>query len=257
MTNNTTPYTGLYIAADSFLHRLDPRTKLIVFPGMIFVSFMLRDWLSLAILFMVMVSWLSCCKELLTRYFRMLRTLRFLLLFTLLVYLMFTPGYTLWGLSWLSRDGFYQGLTVCVQLALATGFSVLISSSTLIQSLAVGAERLLLPLGRVGVPVGLIGQSLFIVLFFLDSFTLQLQEAFVRAPKGGSMKGRLEKLSFVVSRVLDKNFKIADAMALDLSAGKPLNGLSAEKYETLAFSGRDYGFAFLHLLVCIVLWGLR
>lgn len=62
--------------------------------------------------------------------------LRWLLLFTLLMHLLMSPGRTLWGISWLSLDGLQMGFFVCAQMLLAIVLSALLAITTSTENLA-------------------------------------------------------------------------------------------------------------------------
>ncbi len=76
--------------------------------------------------------------------------LRWLLLFSLLMHLFFSPGRTLWGLSWLSFDGLLTGTFVCLQILLAVTASALLGITTSTASLSLAFGWLVQPLALLG-----------------------------------------------------------------------------------------------------------
>jgi len=215
-------FPGRYVERDSLLHSLDPRSKLLALPALVVASFALRGVLELSVLGLALLLLLRLARSPLQHYLRLLLSLRFLLGFTLVVYLLFTPGYTLFGLSWLSRDGLTEGGRVCAQLALALGFSFLLSLTTTPQALAAGSEALLSPLRRFGVPVSQIGDALRLVLYFIDQTLLNLATIRRPAASGSGLRERLRRGATLLAKLLVDLLEQADDLARRLSRGEPL-----------------------------------
>jgi len=242
MSNPTpTHISGLFVAGDSLFHRLDPRSKLLALPLYVTCSFVLHEFAALAGLVVVFAVLLHCSSIPVLRYLRFLFTLRYLFMFTLLVYLFFTPGHTLFGVTWLSRDGFELGLVVCLQLCLALGFSMLVSSTTPPADLAVGIERLLTPLGHLGAPVNLISESLQLVMHFVDSLFATVTAVKPKNLSGTSFRQRLEGGVATVGMLLESSLDQADNFALKLSRGEPL-GLVTKEGRHYCFGWREWVF---------------
>jgi len=218
----TRPVPGRYHADDSLLHGLDPRSKLLLLPLLIISGFTFRGWAPLVLLSAVWallwllsrLPWRLCL--------RLVRTLRLLLLFTLLVYVLWKPGYTLWGVAWLSRDGLVLGLQVCLQLLLALGFSVLLSMTTSPAGLAAAVETSLRPLKRLGIPVEQVVVSFRLVLHFTDLLLAQLYGPLRQAPPVASLKERARHWVAAAAALLTETFDRADELAVAMSRGEAL-----------------------------------
>jgi energy-coupling factor transport system permease protein len=235
---------GRFIESDSFLHRLDPRTKLIIFPTMIITCFAVREPSVLILLAVVLMFSLRYASVPLSVYLRMLRSLRFLFAFTLLVFLLFTPGYTFLGIPWLSRDGLAEGVEVCIQLALALGFSMVLSMATSPAALAIGAEKLLAPLRLLRVPVGQIGQSLRLVLYFLDILFEKIAGLSEENRGAAPWRQRLGSFMASMGHLLSSMLDLAEEQALKMSRGEPLDVVAPEQ-SVSRLSGRDFLVMFL------------
>ena len=127
---------GLYKAGDSLLHRLDPRVKVVSCLLLVVLAFAASEWAELFLLlaFVVMAFWLF--PPLQSSILQLSWMLRWLLLFTLLTHLLFSPGRTLWGISWLSLDGLLRGSFVCVQMLMAVAMSALMAVTTTTRNLS-------------------------------------------------------------------------------------------------------------------------
>jgi energy-coupling factor transport system permease protein len=250
---------GRYVPGDSPLHRLDARLKLCVLPLFAVASFATDvparlAALALCFLLLYMLSglpWRFCLRS--------LSSLRWLLLFTLLLHLLLTPGRTLFGFEWLSYDGLLRGLTVCVQLLLALAFSSLLTLTTAVEALAAAVAALLLPLRRLGLPVTepiRLGQ---LVLRFIpllrEESALQIAAFRARGEELGrgspAARGRLaaRMLAPLILGLADR----ADALARESAAA----GALSDSAGTPAFSPSRWNrpLATGALLALLLIWG--
>ena len=158
---------GRFVPGDSFLHRLDPRVKLAGVPLLIIAVFSGGDALRLGVLGGIAVGLILLSGIRWSLWLRGVRALRWLLLFTLLIHLFFSPGRTLLGVAWLSLDGLIHGTTVSLQLCLAVLFSSLLTLVTSPREIAGAFVSLGAPLRRLGVRVEEGAGLLLLVLHFL------------------------------------------------------------------------------------------
>lgn len=108
---------GQYVPGNSFLHRLDPRTKLIISAALLWLIFLLGSPVEY-VGFGLLVIFLYILSGVTGRLLRVLRPAMYLLLFTLGLNMIFTPGHVLLnlGLVVATREGLIQGLTVGFRL---------------------------------------------------------------------------------------------------------------------------------------------
>lgn len=132
----TTTDKGLYQPGQTLLHTLDPRIKVLSSLFLVILAFSVNGWLQLAFLVSVVAIPFWSISHLTRPVWRLCWALRWFLLFTLLLYLFFSPGHTLWGISWLSLDGLSMGALVCVQMLLAIIVSALLAITTSTENLA-------------------------------------------------------------------------------------------------------------------------
>ena len=163
---------GQYYPVDSFVHRLDPRTKILLTVAMIVAVFLVKSMVGYALIlgFMYLVSRLSNIP------FRMLlkgvKPLRFILILTFILNLFFNTGTTMlveWGFIKIS----YEGLSTAVHYSLRLIFLVLGTSlMTLTTSpiaLSDGIEMLLSPLKKVHFPAHELAMMMSIALRFIPT----------------------------------------------------------------------------------------
>ena len=144
---------GAYRPGNSFLHRVDPRVKLLLLLGLIACLFSASNPQRLLLIACLWFTAAGATTQGLHDVWRIIKMLRWLLFFTLLVHLLFTPGRTLFGTSWLSYDGLLRGLLINSQLLMAVLFSLLLAWTTRPEALASGLTTLLAQLQMLKVPV--------------------------------------------------------------------------------------------------------
>jgi len=212
-------YPGRYREGDSYLHRFDPRVKLLLLGGLMACLFSTASGWRALLLFVLGVLSIRLFPGGWRDLLRLVWMMRWLLLFTLLLHLFFTPGRTLFGTSWLSLDGLLRGLLVNSQLMLAVLFSLLLAWTTRPERLAWGLTSLLSPLERFKLPVREMGGLLLLVLQFfpiISSEVASVQKRGTHAKRGvEGIKAKISLLAPLVMRLLDR----ADQLALDLVAG--------------------------------------
>jgi energy-coupling factor transport system permease protein len=249
---------GRYVSGDSPLHRLDARLKLCVLPLFAVASFATAVPARLAALVFCFITFFLLSGLPWRLALRSLRSLRWLLLFTLLLHLFLTPGRTLFGFEFLSYDGLLRGLTVSVQLLLAMAFSSLLTLTTSVEALAAAVAALLLPLRRLGLPVTepiRLGQ---LVLRFIpllrEETALQVAAFRARGEELGqgslTARGRLaaRMLAPLILGLVDR----ADALArTSVAAGESFDSIGAA---TCALSPWNRSLATGALLALLLIW---
>ena len=95
---------GRYHPADSWLHRLDPRLKLLGLPALVIAGFAALSPLQLVLLAVagLVLAWGAAAPAVL--WWRLVWAMRYLFLFTLALHTLLSPGHTLFGQAWLSLD---------------------------------------------------------------------------------------------------------------------------------------------------------
>ena len=163
---------GQYYPVDSWVHRLDPRTKILLTIAMIVAVFLVKTMVGYALIlgFMYLTSRLSNIP------FKMLlkgvKPLRFILILTFLLNLFFNTGATMlveWGFIKIS----YEGLSTAIHYSLRLIFLVLGTSlMTLTTSpiaLSDGIEMLLSPLKVIKFPAHELAMMMSIALRFIPT----------------------------------------------------------------------------------------
>ncbi|MDI9520394.1 MAG: energy-coupling factor transporter transmembrane protein EcfT, partial [Bacillota bacterium] len=163
---------GQYYPVDSPVHRLDPRTKIIITFLYIIAVFLVQDfWLYIPVaLYLLFAAYLS--KLPFSMLLRSLRPMRVLLVITFVLNLFFGGGseklLEVFGIV-IWKEGLYTALTFTFRLIfLVTGSSIL-TLSTAPVTLTDGLERLASPLKAVKFPAHEMAMMMTIALRFIPT----------------------------------------------------------------------------------------
>ncbi|WP_261806507.1 energy-coupling factor transporter transmembrane component T family protein [Lapidilactobacillus luobeiensis] len=161
---------GRYYPGDSFVHRLDPRLKLILNILFIILIFIAQHWPSYLLLGLVVIASVWASGISLRFFLRGLRPMLVLIIFTVGLQLFFTSGqhvYWQWGILSISQEGLINAAYIAVRFLLIIFMSTLLTLTTQPLEIADGLEYLMKPLKVVKFPVNEVALMLSIALRFV------------------------------------------------------------------------------------------
>ncbi len=163
---------GQYYPVDSWVHRLDPRTKILLTIALIVGVFMVNSLVGYALV--LGFVWLTARMAQIP--FRMLvkgvRALRFILILTFLLNLFFNAGETMlisWGFFKISLEGLSQAIHYSLRLVFLVMGTSLMTLTTSPIALSDGIEMLLSPLKRLHFPAHELAMMMSIALRFIPT----------------------------------------------------------------------------------------
>jgi len=178
---------GMYVAADSVLHRLDPRVKMGAALLLMTLPFAAPNLGSALLLsaFVAAIALLSTAP--LPALLRTLGTIFWLGFFMFFFYLFTTPGYPLVALggATITWEGLLAGAMQIYRLCLLVIIAALLTFTTSPTQLAHGLEALLRPLARLGLPV----RELMLVLTIALRFVPTLFDEIDKIAKAQRVRG--------------------------------------------------------------------
>ena len=163
---------GQYYPVDSWVHRLDPRTKILLTIAMIVAVFLVKTMVGYGLIlgFMYLVSKLSNIP------FKMLmkgvKPLKFILILTFLLNLFFSTGTTMlveWGFLKISYEGLSQAIHYSLRLVFLVLGTSLMTLTTSPIALSDGIEMLLSPLKKLHFPAHELAMMMSIALRFIPT----------------------------------------------------------------------------------------
>ncbi len=257
---------GQYLPGNSFLHRLDPRSKSVSLIFLIIAILNAYTTASLTVLALLVLG--TCWLTSFPLHFLLggVKLFFWLFVFTALFHLFFTPGDTfppfpMAGMS-ITKQGLHQGLTVFVQLFLCILSANIFTLTTEPMLMTKGFERLIRPLKVFGVKTDEISLMLTLVIRFIP---VMKEEALkiVTAQKGRGVdfstlpfmkkcRNIMALLGPLFTNIFSRSDRIVIAMASRGFGQGPVRGSLKE----LLFRKEDYlalltaVFFFLYAINC-------
>jgi energy-coupling factor transport system permease protein len=244
---------GQYYPSDSFLHRLDPRLKIVSLAGLMLLTFSISTPQAVLFHTAALIGCIFASKIPLRVFARGLKVFFFLFLFTAVLHLFFTPGHTVFRLPGpvglrITQEGVVRGALVSWRLLTVIALSSLLTFTTTPLRITRGLETLLSPLARFRFPVQDFSLMMMMAIRFIPVLTSETDRVWkAQRSRGadlgrGNLRTRARTLMSVVLPVFTGLFRRADDLATALEArgyvpGRPrtsMHPLSWTKEETLA-----------------------
>ncbi len=245
MTNIT---LGQYFPGNSSIHRLDPRTKILLMLLYIVVVFLVQSlWLfALPFAFVVMVTLMAQVPV--SYVLRSLKPLRFLLLFMFFINLFLTPGEDVQLSFWVIRitsEALRQAVYISLRLILLVGGTSLMTLTTSPISLTDGLERLLKPFSRLGFPSHELAMMMTIALRFIP--TLMEEADKIRKAQiargadfeSGNLINRAKSMIPILVPLFVSAFRRADELAMAMESRCYHGGEGRTRMRVLRFAAAD------------------
>ncbi|MDQ7793445.1 MAG: energy-coupling factor transporter transmembrane component T [bacterium] len=250
---------GQYLARDSSVHRLDPRTKILstlVFMVILFLVPHVGGYVVLSFLIGLLIA---MARVPLRMVLRGLRPLAFILALTFILQLFMTRGDPLFRLGTLvaTREGLNMGIFMVFRLSLLIVVASLLTLTTSPIALTDGLERLLRPFRRVGVPAHELAMMMTIALRFIPTL-LEEADKIMKAQvargadfQSGNLLRRARSLVPLLVPLFVSSFRRADELALAMEARCYRGGEGRTRMKELRFQVRD-GVALLIALALVL-----
>ena len=238
---------GQYVPGESFIHRLDPRTKLCITAILLWLIFILNNpteyaGFGFSILLLYVLAGVA------GNLIRVLRPGLFLVLFTLLINMMFTPGHVLikLGLVVVTREGAIQGLTVGFRLVYLISLSSLVTLTTSPVRMTDGMEHLMKPLRKIKLPVSELAMMMSIALRFIPTFWEELDIIRKAQVARGAdfdswhLSRRLKFTTALLVPLFISAFRKAEELSVAMESRGYVVGMERTSLNKLQFTTRDY-----------------
>ncbi|MBU2701648.1 energy-coupling factor transport system permease protein [Sporomusaceae bacterium BoRhaA] len=256
---------GQYFPGHSWLHKLDPRTKLIATLFYISSIFTAESLFSYALVALFAVFCCLLSKVPVKILIKSVRPLWVIIVLTLGIHLFFTPGTLLFQLGpiQISWEGMRMGIFMSLRLVLLILFSSLLTLTTSPIALTDGIERLLRPFKVLGIPAHELAMMMTIALRFIPTL-LEETERIMKAQmargaefSSGSLIARAKNLVPLLVPLFISAFRRADELATAMEARCYRGGEGRTRMKELFFTGRDWIGLAVILIFCGSLVYLR
>lgn len=257
---------GRYIPGDSFIHRLDPRTKLLGAILYIVIIFLANNWQTYAVLalFALLAIHLSGINR--KFFINGVKPLIWLILFTVILQVLFTGGETVYltlGPLVISREGIINGVFIFVRFVLIIFMSTLLTLTTMPLSLTDAIEFLLRPFKLVKMPVHEIALMLSIALRFVPTL-MDETEKIMNAQRArgvdfgeGSVFQQMKAIVPLLIPLFVSSFNRAEELATAMEARGYQGGEGRSKYRQLQWQRNDTLVMLAFAVMAVLLFVFR
>lgn len=238
---------GQYIPGDSFVHKLDPRTKIIITFVFMIVIFVINNFYGyiFPVIFILIAALFS--KISLKYMIKGLRPLLFIIFLTFILNLFMIKGRILYeiGPFDITYEGLYQAVFMALRLIfLIVGTSLLTLTTSPIM-LTDGIEYLLKPFKRIGVPAHELAMMMTIALRFIPTL-LEETDKIMKAQmargadfQSGNLINRAKSLVPILVPLFVSAFRRADELAMAMESRCYRGGENRTRMKELKMTNKD------------------
>ncbi|WP_409296475.1 energy-coupling factor transporter transmembrane component T family protein [Peribacillus sp. SCS-26] len=239
---------GRYIPADSIMHRMDPRSKLIAVFLFVCIVFLANNILTYALLAVFTISAVKAsgipAKFLITG----LRPVLYLIVFTFFLHLFFTREGELlfkWSFIEIYENGLRQGIFISLRFAFLILITSILTLTTTPISITDGLETLFNPLKKWKMPVHELALMLSISLRFIPTLMEETDKIMkAQAARGteftsGPISSRIKAIVPLLIPLFVSSFKRAEELAIAMESRGYRGGEGRTKYRQLSWQGKD------------------
>ena len=244
---------GQYFPGDTVVHRLDPRTKLILVIVFIAALFLAVDWIGYAVMFAVTALCVRVSTIKLKSLLKGLKPLIFILLLTGILNLFYTKEGTVlfdWWIFTVTTGGIKRAFLMVVRIMLLICGTLLLTYTTSPIALTDGLEMLLNPLKKIKVPVHEMSMMMSMALRFIPTL-IEETDKIMSAQKArgadfstGKLTERAKALLPLLVPLFVSSFRRADELAVAMESRCYHGGEGRTRMKTLRLARRDW-LAFL------------
>ena len=238
---------GQYFPGNTVVHRLDPRTKLLMVVVYIVALFLAKWWVSYGVMlaFLVTAVMLSHIKP--KALFRGLKPLIVIMVFTALINLFYSDGEVLvkFWIFRITREGLVQAAFLVLRIMMLVTGTFLLTYTTSPIALTDGMESLLSPLKKLHFPVHELSMMMSIALRFIPTL-IEETDKIISAQKArgadfesGNIFRRAKALVPILVPLFVSAFRRADELATAMECRCYHGDEGRTKLKQLHYRARD------------------
>lgn len=257
---------GQYYPAESIIHRLDARLKLVATFVFIVTLFMVNTFVGYVFVILAMVAVIHASKVPVKFMLRGLKSILIIILFTAFINLFMTNGeHILWSMGFLTltQEGLIMAIKMCVRLVLLIMGSSLLTLTTTPIQLTDAIEYILRPLKKIGVPAHEIAMMMTIALRFIPTLLdetdkiMKAQQARGADFDTGNLFQKAKSLIPILVPLFISAFRRAEELAMAMEARCYHGDENRTRMNTMKMAKRDSVAGVVLLLYIGVIIGLR
>jgi energy-coupling factor transport system permease protein len=251
---------GQYLPGDSFIHKLDPRIKIVLSFVFIIIIFVLNNFYGYAIIALATFMVINLAKIPKKYIFKGLKPILWIIVFTALLNAFMTPGIAIFRVGPISitDKGLYLAAFMVLRLVFLIISTSLLTLTTSPIALTDGIERLLNPFKRIGLPTHELAMMMTIALRFIPTLLdetdkiMKAQSARGADFESGNILRRTRNLIPILVPLFISSFRRADELAMAMEARCYRGGEGRTRMKILKIGTRDY-IAAISVTVLLIL----
>ena len=253
---------GQYYPADSAIHKLDPRVKIIATVIYIVSLFATNDWIGYLAAFLFLAACIKISKVPLSFILKGMKSIAFLLGITVVFNLIFTPGeevlVTFWKIT-ITEKGLEMAVRMAIRLSFLIVGTSLMTLTTTPNQLTNALERLMKPLSFM-LPVHEIAMMMSIALRFIP-ILMEETDKIMKAQiargadfESGNLIKKAKSMVPLLVPLFISAFRRANDLATAMEARCYRGGDHRTKMKPLIYKKRDalaYAAVCVYLALCV------
>lgn len=255
---------GQYFPGNSPIHRLDPRTKLVLLVVYIIALFMATAWPSYLLIFLFLVVTIAISRIPPKSIVKGMKPLVMILIFTGILNVFFTTGEKLLVKFWIIFiywEGIVRAIYMVVRILMLITGTFLLTYTTSPIALTDGLESLLNPLKKLHLPVHELAMMMCIALRFIPTLIeetdkiMSAQKARGADFESGNLLQRVKALVPILIPLFISAFRRADELATAMECRCYQGGDGRTKMKLLRYKLADFEAYFIgaFLLAAVIL----
>lgn len=258
MVNNIT--LGRFFPGDSFIHRLDPRVKIMLLIGLLISVFLSANYLSLAVNLASTIIFAAITKISAKTYFKSMKFILFVVLFTSLLNVFYAKGTAIFqfGPLVITKEGLDNSIFVAMRLVMLILISSILTFTTSPTDLTYALEKLMKPLSIFKLKTHDLAMMMTISLRFIPTLfeetdkIIDAQKARGADMESGGILSRIRAFVPILVPLLISSFKRAYDLAIAMECRCYNGGEGRTRLKTLHINSRDI-FAIIVVLAVIIM----
>ena len=241
---------GTYMPVDSFVHRLDPRTKFISLAVLMIAVFFFSTPLTFALMGLFIIFIIRLSKIPFTFVMRGVAPFFWLFLFAAAAHFFFTPGRSIppfpIGFVDITQEGLINGLVITSRILFIITLSSLLTLTTTPLELTAALKHVLSPLRAFKIPVDDFVMMMMLTIRFVPILLLESQRI-INAQKSrgidfetGGPIARAKKLVPILIPLFHLSFMRADDLAVAMVSRGYATGKERTSFKEMRFTGWDF-----------------
>ena len=256
---------GQYFPGDTVVHRLDPRTKLLMVIVYIVALFLAKWVVSYAVMLAFLVTAVALSRIRPRALFKGLKPLLFIIIFTAIINVFYTKGDVLvqFWIFKITKEGIFNAVFMALRIMLLVAGTFMLTYTTSPISLTDGLESLLNPLKKIKLPVHELAMMMCIALRFIPTLIeetdkiMSAQRARGADVESGNLLQRAKALIPLLVPLFVSAFRRADELATAMECRCYHGGEGRTKLHVLRYEARDYLTLAFYAALCAAMIALK